>query len=64
MEFNQSYVEEMDKKTAIAEIQKVVYEATKLIEQLEKAGKIYGNGDYIRQSISNNAKKLLKEMWL
>lgn len=64
MEYLQSAVNIMDKETAIAEIQNAVYEATKLIEQLEIAGKIYGKGDYLRQSISNSAKKLLKERWL
>jgi hypothetical protein len=54
---------------ASAEISKLVYESTRLIECLEfcKANdggkRIRGNGHHLRQEIAEFAVKLLKEQW-
>lgn len=57
-------LKEMDKETAIAEILKKVYGATALLELLEIHGRIHGNGHYLRQTVANKAKNLIKERWL
>jgi hypothetical protein len=41
-----------------------VFEVTILFEQLEKAGKVHGNSDDMRQRVSYAAKRVLKEQWI
>lgn len=47
----------------ITEIDKKVYEATALFEELEKSEKIIGNGHHLRQMVGNFAKDLLEARW-
>jgi len=48
---------------AESELGNDVYAATELIERLEGAGLIDGNGHHIRQQISRFATELMKQRW-
>ncbi len=48
---------------AQAQISNAVYEATRVIEELEHTGRIRGNGHHIRQRIAKFAEDLLTERW-
>lgn len=54
---------EMTLSDAENAISKSVYAATQLIEQLEYAGRIRGNGHHLRQEIAEFAVKLMRERW-
>lgn len=45
-------------------IENAVYEATILIERLENAGKVSGNGHHARQAAAKAAADILKERWI
>lgn len=53
----------LSKKQAIKELHDAVYNASQLIETLEGAGKIRGNGHHVRQELSAMAAKLLGDRW-
>lgn len=55
---------EMTLEDAQLEIERKVYEATRLLEELERAGKIRGNGHHMRQRLSGYAKTLVKDRWI
>ncbi len=44
-------------------IANAVYEATDIVERLEGAGLIWGNGHHIRQNLAQMASDTLKERW-
>ncbi len=54
----------MSLKDAQLQIERKVYEATRLLEELERAGKIRGNGHHMRQRLAGYAKTLVKDRWL
>lgn len=56
--------QEMTFQDAETEILNSVYAATVLIEWLEHAGKVRGNGHHIRQEVAAAAAKILKERWI
>ena len=56
-------LQNMTLQDAEAELSKRVYAATRLIEELEFAGHVRGNGHHIRQEIAAFAVKLLREQW-
>lgn len=49
---------------AKVELSNAVYEAARLLETLEYAGKIRGNGHHMRQEVARFAVDLLKERWV
>ena len=53
----------MDLATAKVEVSNAVYEATRLIEDLEHTGKVLGNGHHIRQRIAQFAVDELTRSW-
>jgi hypothetical protein len=57
-----------EKKISFAEakaaLEASVYEASKLMEVLERDGLIHGNGHHARQAIANSAVSELKERWI
>ena len=54
----------MDKEEASVSLSNSVYEATALIEKLEHAGKVSGNGHHIRQKIAEYAAQVLRDRWI
>lgn len=44
-------------------IEQRVYDATALIENLENAGKVFGNGHHARQNLARMAKSELTTRW-
>ncbi|MBK8132621.1 MAG: hypothetical protein IPK48_07860 [Gammaproteobacteria bacterium] len=54
---------EMTLSDAENAISKSVYAATRMVEELEYAGRIRGNGHHLRQEISEFAVKLMRERW-
>jgi hypothetical protein len=54
---------EMSLRDAEVELSNLVYEATALIERLEGAGLVWGNGHHHRQRVAEFATNLLKESW-
>ena len=50
-------------ETAKAELEYLVYQAAKLLEDLENAGKFQGNGHHARQRVSAFAVEELKSRW-
>lgn len=57
-------LEKMSLAEAEAELKNKVYEATKLLETLENAGKLRGNGHHARQEVSDLAGSILKQRWI
>lgn len=53
----------MDLATAETEVSNAVYEATRLIESLENAGKVRGNGHHGRQAVAVFAVQELRARW-
>ena len=53
-----------EKAEAINMIERSVYEACALFEQLELAGKVRGNGHHMAQNIAEQAGKLMQERWI
>ena len=47
-----------------AELLNNVYESTAILEQLENAGMLKGNGHHLRQKVSGFAQDILKERWI
>lgn len=62
-QFTKNDVESMTLETAQRAIENCVYEATALIEKLEHAGKVRGNGHHARQKIAEEAKDELTRRW-
>jgi hypothetical protein len=56
-------IKQMSLKDAQVEISNKIYEATRLIEELEYAGKVSGNGHHARQKIAKFATDDLAERW-
>ena len=56
-------IENLDRESAVNEIENIIYTATSLIERLEGAGKIYGNGHHIRQRIAGFAVQQIEKNW-
>ena len=56
-------VAELTKDRAKTLIERSVYEATKLIEQLERAGKVSGNGHHARTKLAKSAGDELVSRW-
>ena len=54
----------MTLKDAETELSAQVYKATAILEQLESAGLILGNGHHMRQALAENAVELLRKRWL
>jgi hypothetical protein len=54
---------QMTMKEAEAKISNDVYKATLLIEQLEGAGLILGDGHHMRQAVAAFAANLVRERW-
>jgi len=63
-EFTDEQIKIMPLEDACTYIINSVYENTALIELLEDAGKIRGNGHCIRQNIAAYAEKIIKERWI
>lgn len=61
--FTDEELQAMSREEAKAHVRNTVYEATDLIERLQRAGKIYGNGHHIRQELAELAKAKLGEIW-
>ena len=55
---------QMTLEDAQHEIQRRVYEATAIIEQLEGAGLLSGNGHHARQKIAEVASEEIKKRWI
>jgi len=55
---------QMTLEEAMAFISNRVYEATAIIEQLEGAGLISGNGHHARQKLAGLAAEEIKKRWL
>jgi hypothetical protein len=53
----------MDLATAETEVSNAVYEATRLIESLEHAGKLRGNGHHARQACAVFATQEIRARW-
>jgi hypothetical protein len=53
----------MTKRDALTAISNAVYEATMLLEQLEHAGKVGGNGHHLRQYVAEFAENIIIERW-
>lgn len=53
----------MDLATAETEISNAVYEATYLLERLENAGKVRGNGHHARQAVALYATQEMRTRW-
>lgn len=45
------------------ELECKVYEATKILEELEREGLVFGNGHHMRQAIAAEAVEMLKLRW-
>lgn len=56
-------IEKLDMKSAMNEISNAVYQASKIIEQLEGAGKVLGNGHHARQNIAKFAADEIMKRW-
>jgi len=56
-------VKDMDLATASAKLSNRVYEAALLLETLEYARRIDGNGHHLAQRVAEFAETLLKEHW-
>lgn len=54
---------QMTLEQAAARISNEVYNATALVEQLEGAGLIRGNGHHIRQKMAAMCEELFRERW-
>ncbi len=48
---------------AVSNLSNRVYDATRIVEELEYAGRFRGNGHHLRQEIAAFAVKLLREQW-
>lgn len=46
------------------ELQKAVYEATAILEKLERAGQVSGNGHHARQKLAQMAVEELRSRWV
>ena len=62
-QFTKEEVDSMDLEDAQHAIENCVYEATALIEQLEQAGKVGGNGHHCRQKLAAAAKDEVAGRW-
>lgn len=62
--FTDEQLSNIDFSTAEAALSNNVYEASRLIEQLEYAGKVRGNGHHARQAIAAAATEELKSRWI
>lgn len=56
-------LQEMSREELEIELSNRVYEAARLIEQLEHVGLVLGNGHHAAQSIAEFAVKELKSRW-
>lgn len=54
----------MSLEEAATNINNIVYQATRLLEQLEQAGKCNGNGHHARQNVAQFAEKELRDRWI
>lgn len=62
--YTEEQLKTMTWREAEAELSNLVYSATFLIERLEYAGKVRGNGHHVRQEIVEFATEKLKERWI
>lgn len=60
----ESRVANLTLEEASAELSAAVYQAAQLVEQLEGAGKVIGNGHHARQKIASLAVEDLKARWV
>jgi len=61
--FTTEEVQAMDRQTAEFAVAYAVYDATRLIEQLEREGKISGNGHHLRQQLAAAARAVVDDRW-
>jgi hypothetical protein len=61
--FTKEQLASMDLDTARTHLENAVYEAAALIEKLEYAGKVDGNGHHARQKIAALAGEELASRW-
>lgn len=54
---------DLDLEHAESALSNIVYEATQLVEKLEMAGLVRGNGHHIRQNIARFAMEELRKHW-
>ena len=54
----------MTRESAEHLVEHVVYTATRIIENLEMAGKLHGNGHHMRQKLASIAKKMVHNRWI
>jgi hypothetical protein len=47
-----------------ADLSNAVYKATEILERLERAGLLRGNGHHLRQKVTEFATTLLRERWV
>lgn len=47
-----------------AEISRSVYKATELLERLEIAGFLVGNGHHMRQAVAKFATDMIRDRWI
>lgn len=52
-----------DLAAAEAELSNAIYAAARLLEDLEHAGLVHGNGHHMRQAVAESAVELLRERW-
>jgi hypothetical protein len=62
-QFTDQEVTDMDLATAETEVSNAVYAATNLIERLENAGKLRGNGHHARQACAVFATQEVRARW-
>lgn len=63
-DYSQSEIASMTLIEAETAVVNAVYEATALIEQLQYAGKVSGNGHHARQHVAQCAVEELRKRWV
>lgn len=63
MKHSEDQIKEMDLDEAKRLISRSVYEATRLIEDLEIKGKIGFNGHHVRQRLAQEASDTVEHLW-
>ena len=57
-------LKDMTLKEAMNEVSNEVYLGSAIVEELEHAGKIFGNGHHIRQAIAKFAEDYIRAQWI
>ena len=63
-EMTTEQLKKLDRETLEAELSNRVYAASLLIERLENAGMVYGNGHHAAQAVAKFAVDDLRKRWI